>query len=233
MKNKFIRKSRIKTMLLFIVMALLAILPAALAQPALGIATAGKQSVLYWSTTPTSYLLESSTNLASPNWVIAHDAMPVSAVVVTNTLPARFFQLVYINPLAESLTGGGELNGESSDIPASNYRSVSGVDPNHRTNSATMPVAAIPTQANPMRLISAVYGSGTKFADVTDRVNNLLKKESVQFFAHPNWLGADPTPGWNKELVIIYEFKGCRHIFMAGEGGAVSAEVLIQQAMQG
>ena len=49
----------------------------------------------------------------------------------------------------------------------------------------------------------------------------------VEFAAHPKWLGADPTPGWNKALVIVYEVKGRRHIFTTGEGGKVSVYSLL------
>jgi hypothetical protein len=52
---------------LFIVLALLGGVHAAVAQPALTIAAGGNQSVLYWSTTPTNYVLQSTTNLASSN----------------------------------------------------------------------------------------------------------------------------------------------------------------------
>ena len=83
---------------LFLALALGPALPAARAQPTLGIATAGKQSILYWSATTTNYLLQSATNVASTNWVLANDAVPVTAVAVTNSLPARFFRLIYTNP---------------------------------------------------------------------------------------------------------------------------------------
>jgi hypothetical protein len=62
--------------------------------PALSLATAGNQSVLFWpASAGTNYVLQSTTNLASPNWVTAGDAVPVIAVTVTNTSPARFFRL--------------------------------------------------------------------------------------------------------------------------------------------
>ena len=72
----------------------------ALAQPALTIAPAGRQSVLFWSQTPTNYLLQSTTNLVSPNWVTANDALPVTAITVSNSLPARYFRMIYTNPPA-------------------------------------------------------------------------------------------------------------------------------------
>jgi hypothetical protein len=76
-------------------------------------------------------------------------------------------------------------------------------------------------------LISAVYGSGDKFADVTYRVNDLLRDPETVFWARPQWLGADPTPGWNKALVIVYEHDGRRKVFTTGEGGEVGVERLI------
>lgn len=79
-------------------------------------------------------------------------------------------------------------------------------------------------------IISATYGSGTHFADVTCRVNDLLRQPDVEFFARPEWLKVDPTPGWNKALVIVYDYAGQRHVFTAGEGGEVSVKTLIQNA---
>ena len=61
--------------------------------PQLNIAPFGNQSVLFWSASATNYILQSTTNLASPNWMTASDAVPVIAFTVTNTSPARFFRL--------------------------------------------------------------------------------------------------------------------------------------------
>ncbi len=81
-------------------------------------------------------------------------------------------------------------------------------------------------QAEGLWIVSAIYGSGTHFADVSGRVNELLRGTNTQFYAHPDSLGADPTPGWNKTLVIIYELHGQRHLFTTGEGGQVSSAAL-------
>ncbi len=61
--------------------------------PSLNIALTGNQAVLFWSASATNYILQSTTNLASPNWLTASDAVPVIAFTVTNTSPARFFRL--------------------------------------------------------------------------------------------------------------------------------------------
>ena len=88
---------------------------------------------------------------------------------------------------------------------------------------------APPPAQTPIKLLSAVYGSGDKFADVTDRVRALFNEPGATFSARPCWLGADPTPGWNKALVIIHETNGQRRLFSTGEGGEVSAALLVKQ----
>ncbi|MGH8024951.1 MAG: hypothetical protein ACRED1_15275 [Limisphaerales bacterium] len=75
-------------------------------------------------------------------------------------------------------------------------------------------------------MISAVFGTGRKWADVTYRVDDLLHQPSAVFYARAPWLGVDPNPGWNKTLVIVYEFKGQRRIFTTS-GGRVSVQELI------
>ena len=81
---------------LFIVLVLLAGIHSTSAQ--LGIAPAGTQSVLYWPTSATNYVLQSTTNLTSPNWLMVTDAVQATAFIVTNTSPARFFRLSTTNP---------------------------------------------------------------------------------------------------------------------------------------
>jgi hypothetical protein len=80
-----------------------------------------------------------------------------------------------------------------------------------------------------VRVISAVYGESTNFADVSIRVSDLVRQTSG-FNAQPSWLQADPWPGWNKTLVIVYEVKGRRHIFTTSEGGNVSEAILLEAA---
>jgi hypothetical protein len=89
-------------------------------------------------------------------------------------------------------------------------------------------VAPLPAVVG-LSVVSAVYGSGDRFSDVTGRVKDLLGEPGAAFVAKPSWLGADPTPGWNKALVIVYEHAGKRQIFSTGEGGAVSAALMVTQ----
>ena len=84
-----------KRRILFIMLALLAGVHSVLAQVTdLGIAPAGQQSILYWpASSTTNYVLQTTTNLASPNWVTASNAVTLKAVVVTNAAPSGYFRL--------------------------------------------------------------------------------------------------------------------------------------------
>lgn len=70
------------------------------AEPVLNIAPAGNQTVLYYAFSPTNYILQSTTNLASTNWVMATDAITVTAAAVSNSAPAKFYRLIYTDPPA-------------------------------------------------------------------------------------------------------------------------------------
>lgn len=81
-----------------------------------------------------------------------------------------------------------------------------------------------------LTVVSAVYGSGINFADVTERVKGMLKEPGSEFAATPHWLGADPTPGRNKALVVVYLVGVQRHVFTVGEGGEISAARMVKPA---
>jgi formylglycine-generating enzyme len=109
----------------FIVLALFVGVHSVLAQVTnLGIALAGGQFVLYWPVSTTNGVVQGTTNLASPNWVTATDAAPVSAVTVSNTSPARFFRLSAV-PAGMALipagpfTMGDTLDGIYDAVPTS------------------------------------------------------------------------------------------------------------------
>jgi formylglycine-generating enzyme required for sulfatase activity len=121
--REFMMKTRLHS--LFIVVALFASVPPVLAQ--LGIAPAGNQTVLFWPTSVTNSILQSTTNLASPNWVTVSNTVPMTAVAVTNTSPAMFFRLYNTNTPAGmtlipagSFMMGDALDDESDALPVTN-----------------------------------------------------------------------------------------------------------------
>jgi len=123
---------------------LLAGVPAALAQPTLGIVRTNNQSLLYWPAIAADYILQSSTNLASTNWVFATDAVPATygsdtAMTVSNVSVARYFRLMLVSTNtadgmafipAGSFTIGDTLDGESDAIPTNVYVSAFYMDTN-------------------------------------------------------------------------------------------------------
>jgi formylglycine-generating enzyme len=87
----------------FFGVALLAGADSAVAQPALGIVPTNNQFILFWPVTGggANGVLQSTTNLVSPNWMAATDAFPANygsqiAFSVTNSFSARFFRLILV-----------------------------------------------------------------------------------------------------------------------------------------
>jgi hypothetical protein len=65
----------------------------------------------------------------------------------------------------------------------------------------------------PPRIVSASFGTGQKWADVTERVKQLAESSQVvRVNAHS--LGVDPAPGWRKRLEIVYTEDGERRTYM-------------------
>jgi hypothetical protein len=92
-----------------------------------------------------------------------------------------------------------------------------------------VPAPAVPQAGKPqdplpntgIEIISATYGSGRRHADVTDRVIDFMETNPRRLVVRPQDLGADPTPGWNKELVITHKWRGHRRTMNWGENSHV------------
>jgi hypothetical protein len=63
--------------------------------PPTNIAASGNQVGVFWQVPPgaTNYVLQTTTNLASGNWVDVTNGAPLTGVFVTNAAPASFFRL--------------------------------------------------------------------------------------------------------------------------------------------
>jgi formylglycine-generating enzyme required for sulfatase activity len=129
----------------FIGLALLAGVHSVVAQAALGIVPTNNQVILFWPIIAggTNGVLQSATNLVSPNWLSATDGFPVNygsqiAISVTNVSSARFFRLSLVPPTADGMalipagrfTIGDKLDGEFDAIPANIYVSAFYMDTN-------------------------------------------------------------------------------------------------------
>jgi formylglycine-generating enzyme required for sulfatase activity len=120
-----------KIRILLVVLALQAGVHSTSAQPALGISPAGGQSIIYWPTSSTNYTLQTTTNLATPNWLTANNAVTVNAVVVTNSAASGYFRL-----LAQTNTTAGMVL-----IPAGSFLMGNYLFYNSATNDSDIPDA--------------------------------------------------------------------------------------------
>ena len=80
-----------------------------------------------------------------------------------------------------------------------------------------------------LNIISATYGSGSHVTDVAASVERRLHTDS-EFYVSPQWLGVDPIPGWNKELIINYNYRGQRVLYHAGENAHITYKILLEYA---
>lgn len=81
-----------------------------------------------------------------------------------------------------------------------------------------------PSRPVRVKVISAVYGGGKHQADVTERVREFVEKDKAAFWVSPGDLGADPTPGWNKTLTVVYTKDGVRRLQARTESERVLIE---------
>ena len=61
--------------------------------PLLAIGNVGGQTIIILATSATNYVVQSTTNLASPNWQTASDAVPLNVLAFSNNPPTRYFRL--------------------------------------------------------------------------------------------------------------------------------------------
>jgi formylglycine-generating enzyme len=141
-KSELFMKTKLRPLLIGVV--LITGIHSALAQPALGIIQTNKQSLLFWPSNATSFVLQSTTNLASPNWALATDVTTITygsqtAVTVTNSSSQRFFRLFQsITSTADgmalipagSFTIGDTLDGIGIATPTNVYVSAFLMDTN-------------------------------------------------------------------------------------------------------
>jgi formylglycine-generating enzyme required for sulfatase activity len=184
--------------LLFIMLALLAGVHSALAQVTdLGIAPAGQQSILYWPTSSTTnYVLQTTTNLASPNWVTASNAVIVKAMVVTNAAPSGYFRLSEsATPAGMALIPGGSFL--MGNFIVSNFYNSATNDPDiSDATPTTITVSAFYMDVNLVSLSqwTTVNGYGTShgysFGNFDFGVGTNYPAETVYWYDCVAWCNA-------------------------------------------
>jgi hypothetical protein len=93
----------------------------------------------------------------------------------------------------------------------------------------TLPHSMSGPQIAILVILSATYGSGRRHVDVTARVKYHVEQERHAFSANPRDLGTDPTPGWNKQLTIIYQLNGKELRKSWGENSRIEPSVFTEE----
>lgn len=70
-------------------------------------------------------------------------------------------------------------------------------------------------------IVAATYGSGENRVSVKEKVIDFLVTNPRKLVVTPRDLGADPTPGWNRELQITHRYNGKERVGRWGENSSV------------
>jgi formylglycine-generating enzyme len=203
--------------------ALLAGVHSALAQVTnLGIAPAGRQSVLYWpASSTTNYLLQTTTNLLTTNWVTATNAVTVNAVEVTNAAPAGYFRLLLTTaPAGMALIPAGSFL--MGNFVVSNFYNITNDPDIFDANPTNIYVSAFYMDMNLVSYTQwqAVYSYATShgysFADAGAGNATNQPVQLVDWYDCVKWSNARSqqaglTPAY-------YTDAGFTHVFTNGDG---------------
>ena len=61
---------------------------------------------------------------------------------------------------------------------------------------------------NALSITSAQWGSGTKYQNVSQRLQNMIRNNRLSVKVTPQNMGGDPTPGTSKKLNVTYRWQG-------------------------
>ncbi|MEM9283455.1 MAG: hypothetical protein AAGA96_16650 [Verrucomicrobiota bacterium] len=135
-----------------------------------------------------------------------------SPLMIGREIPPRDGRVMIIPEKTHSTTS--EQQREEPDQNSSILQETT--DPEEAKTESTKtkndPLAILEPNRWPVQIISAIYGTGGKNADVTERVRRLVEVERTFFASNPKHLGADPNPYWNKGLRLVYLKDGVRRV---------------------
>jgi len=133
-----------------------------------------------------------------------------------------------------ALFAGAAASQDRADLPAAKHVeqppgvSAAPLAPAPHRASTTQPVSDAGSIVNDVRIELALFGSGARLADVTDRVVQLLRSEPNGFTARADWLHIDPVPGKNKSLMIRYRYHDQERLFLITGGNRVNYSALVE-----
>ncbi len=71
---------------------------------------------------------------------------------------------------------------------------------------------------NVLNITSAQWGSGTRYQNVSQRLQNMIRNNRLSVLVTPQNMGGDPTPGVSKKLNVTYQWQGRTMNVIRSEG---------------
>jgi hypothetical protein len=82
--------------------------------------------------------------------------------------------------------------------------------------------ANAPAQQGAFRVVSARYGADTRFVDVAQRLQAMVKDDRLAVRADNATMGSDPAVSKKKALEVVYEYRGATYQARADEGRSLN-----------
>jgi hypothetical protein len=76
--------------------------------------------------------------------------------------------------------------------------------------------------AGSLKIVSARYGEGTRFTDVRERLQNLVRNDALSLTVDNSTMGGDPAPARSKVLEVTYEYHGATQQTTVKEGASLA-----------
>jgi hypothetical protein len=77
-----------------------------------------------------------------------------------------------------------------------------------------------PDNRSEVRILNASYGSGSRMANVTQRLQEMARGRQLSIYVNNDSMGGDPAPGSRKTLNITYSYRGGRTQSVSAKEGS-------------
>lgn len=75
-----------------------------------------------------------------------------------------------------------------------------------------------PEYRGALRILNATYGNGYRMANVTARLQQMVRRDQLSVYVDNDSMGSDPAPGMRKSLTISYTYRGRPQTVTVKEG---------------
>jgi hypothetical protein len=83
---------------------------------------------------------------------------------------------------------------------------------------SSAPGGGQPQYRGDLQILSATYGYGNRMANVTQRLQQMVRGNQLSVYVDNDSMGSDPAPGMRKSLTVSYSYRGRPQTVTAREG---------------